>query len=323
MQSVMGLLEERRSPVVSVPPARLEPVNGSNGDGDRALIAAMVSSDIYQGYERSFTGAIGLPVALTPVETWQLPHHGHCAENPFCGLLAQKSRACAVCLQTQKDLCDHAADAPYSVTCPAGFCDTAVPVRMGEKRIGFLHTGQIFRQPPTEGQFENVASLTRDWGIECNRNTLRHLYFSTRVVSTRKYASIVRLLTIFSEHLAMLGNQIYMQQHHSENPAIARARAYIQEFHSRELTLPQVAASVGASPFYFCKLFKKATGIHFTEYVSRVRVERAKNLLLNPNLNVSEIAFEVGFQSLPHFNRMFKKILGQSPTAYRLQLIGR
>jgi AraC-like DNA-binding protein len=52
-----------------------------------------------------------------------------------------------------------------------------------------------------------------------------------------------------------------------------------------------------------------------------VRIEKAKNLMLNPNLRVSEIAFEVGFQSLTHFNRVFKNILGHSPTGYRAQLL--
>ena len=66
----------------------------------------------------------------------------------------------------------------------------------------------------------------------------------------------------------------------------------------------------------------KATGINFTDYLSRVRIEKAKNLLLNPNTRVSEVAYAVGFQSLTHFNRVFKKILGQSPTEYRSQLLG-
>jgi AraC-like DNA-binding protein len=67
-------------------------------------------------------------------------------------------------------------------------------------------------------------------------------------------------------------------------------------------------------------MFKKATGINFTDYLSRVRIEKAKNLLLNPNLRVSEIAYEVGFQSLTHFNRVFKRVVGQSPTEYREQM---
>jgi AraC-like DNA-binding protein len=67
-------------------------------------------------------------------------------------------------------------------------------------------------------------------------------------------------------------------------------------------------------------LFKKATGLGFTNYVSRLRIEKAKNLLLNPNLRVSEIAFEIGFQSLSHFNRVFKRIIGYSPGKYRSQI---
>ena len=59
------------------------------------------------------------------------------------------------------------------------------------------------------------------------------------------------------------------------------------------------------------------TGATFTEFVSRTRIERAKNLLLNPNLRISEIAYEIGFQSLTHFNRVFRKIVGESPTDYR------
>jgi AraC-like DNA-binding protein len=64
-------------------------------------------------------------------------------------------------------------------------------------------------------------------------------------------------------------------------------------------------------------MFKKATGLTFTEYLGRVRIEKANALLLNPHLRISEIAYDVGFQSLTHFNRVFRDITGQSPTAFR------
>ena len=67
-------------------------------------------------------------------------------------------------------------------------------------------------------------------------------------------------------------------------------------------------------------MFKKATGLTFTDYLGRVRVEKAKNLLLNPHLRVSEIAYTVGFQSLTHFNRVFRKLTGESPTDFREKL---
>jgi len=60
--------------------------------------------------------------------------------------------------------------------------------------------------------------------------------------------------------------------------------------------------------------------VSFTEYVSRLRTAKAKKPLLNPNLRVSEIAYEVGFQSLTHLNRVFKRILHESPTEYRQRL---
>jgi AraC-like DNA-binding protein len=73
---------------------------------------------------------------------------------------------------------------------------------------------------------------------------------------------------------------------------------------------------------YFSEKFKEVTGLKFIEFVARTRIEKARNLLQNPNLYISEIAFEVGFQSLSQFNRRFKKIIGQSPRDYRAALVG-
>lgn len=299
------------------------PSNGENGArSSRALVEAMVNSKIYQDYERAFTEATGLPVAFRPVESWQLPHHGKRNENPFCQLMSQRSRACSVCLQVQEELSQGATLDAQTVVCPSGMCDTAVPVRLGDRLIGFLQTGQVFRKKPTESQFDRVEKLTHDWGIEASRDTLHDAYFATKVISNKQHDAVVKLLSIFAQHLSMLSNQVIVQQENSEPPVITKAKEYIHEHQTEELSLGQVAKAVNTSTFYFCKMFKKVTGINFTDYLSRVRIEKAKNLLLNPNLRVSEIAFEVGFQSLTHFNRVFKKILGQSPTEYRAHLMG-
>jgi AraC-like DNA-binding protein len=303
-------------------PGNFKARNGSNGQNDRALIEALVNSKVFQDYERAFTEATGLPVALCPVESWQLPHHGKRNEGPFCAVVAEKSRACASCLSMQEKLTELAADEPYTLGCPNGLCDTAVPVRLGDRLIGFLQTGQVFRKPPTDAQFEKAAKQVAEWGVEVDKETLKEAYFSTKVVPARQHEAVVRLLTIFAQHLSMLSNQVVVQHENAEPPVITRAKEYIQEHQTENLRLGHVARACNTSTFYFCKMFKKVTGINFTDYLSRVRIEKSKNLLLNPNLRVSEIAFEVGFQSLTHFNRVFKKILGQSPTEYRAQLLG-
>jgi AraC-like DNA-binding protein len=309
-----------RSSAASAPSRN--PSQGNHSDNHRTLIDALVTSKIYQDYERAFTEATGLPVALRPVESWQLPHHGRRGESPFCAMVAGKSKACAVCLQVQERLLEAAKDAPATICCEAGLNDTAVPVKLGERVVGFLQTGQVFRKSPTQTQFKRVMALAKEWGLEVSPRELREAYFGTRVVSTKQHDSVVKLLSIFSQHLSILSNQIVVQQENSEPPVIRRAKEFINEHQTEDLTLGQVAKAVNTSTFYFCKVFKKATGINFTDYLSRVRIEKSKNLLLNPNLRISEIAFEVGFQSLTHFNRVFKKVLGQSPTEYRSKVLG-
>jgi AraC-like DNA-binding protein len=296
-------------------------VPSENGNGNRALVDVLANSRIYRDYERAFGDITGLPVALQPVETWQLPHHGKRHENAFCALLSQKSRACAACLQVQERLCHKASSKAETATCPVGLSDVAVPVHMSDRLIGFLQFGQVFRKKPTVAQFEKARRLSKKWGVKVDRDTLRKAYFSGKIISQKEHDSAIKLLTIFAQHLAMLSNQVFIQQENAEPPVITKARAYIQEHQTEELTLSQVAKAVNMSSYYFCKMFKKVAGINFTDYVARVRIEKSKNLLLNPNLRVSEIAFEVGFQSLTHFNRVFKKVLGRSPTEYRANLL--
>ncbi len=103
---------------------------------------------------------------------------------------------------------------------------------------------------------------------------------------------------------------------------MARARMFIAEHQADEISLEQAARAVNMSAFYFCKSFKKATGLTFTGYLARLRVEKVKNLLLNPHKRVSEAAYEAGFQSLSQFNRVFRRLAGEAPTAYRDKLHG-
>jgi AraC-like DNA-binding protein/ligand-binding sensor protein len=287
---------------------------------ENGVIEAIQGSELYKEYERAFNEATGLPLALRPVESWQLPHHRQRKENPFCAMLAERSKACAACLQVQQSLAERAVDKAASVTCPAGLCDTAVPVRMGNQLLGFLHTGQIFRSKPSAAQFDKLAQLFAQWGLQGETEKLKAAYLGSRVMNAKEHESVVKLLTIFAEHLSMVSNQILVQKENAEPPMITRAKQFIRDHFAEELSLGQVAKAVNTSTFYFCKMFKKFTGINFTEYLSRIRIESARNLLLNPNLRVSEIAYEVGFQSLTHFNRVFKKVVGQSPTEFRSHL---
>ena len=103
----------------------------------------------------------------------------------------------------------------------------------------------------------------------------------------------------------------------AEPVEIWKARNFIREHSDEELSLAKVAKFVNISGNHFSERFKEVTSVNFVDYVARTRTEKARERLQNSNLRISEIAFAVGFQSLSQFNRVFKKLTGKSPSAYR------
>ena len=95
------------------------------------------------------------------------------------------------------------------------------------------------------------------------------------------------------------------------------AHAYIDQFHTRELSLQEIALLCGYSPSYFSRCFKEYFGVTFVQYVTKTRMTKAKKLLRNPNLTIGEIAEKCGFKSVSYFSAIFKKETGESPVHFR------
>jgi AraC-like DNA-binding protein/ligand-binding sensor protein len=287
---------------------------------DDDLIQRIRNSEMFAEYETAFEDATGLPLTIRPMEFWNLAHGNRRNENPFCAMMAQTNRTCAACLEVQQQTVDEATDGPATVTCFAGLSDTAVPIKLGERRVGFLQTGQVALKKPSRPGFKKISAKITEWGLQIDLARLEETYFKSKVLPQRQYAAVIRLLEIFGKHLSSMANRMTMQDAQAEAPMIRRAKAHIAGHYADPIGLNEIARAMHVSTFYFCKMFKKSTSLTFTDYLGRVRVEKAKNLLLNPHLRVSEIAYTVGFQSLTHFNRIFRKITGEAPTAFREKL---
>jgi AraC-like DNA-binding protein len=286
----------------------------------RELVDQLKKSQIYRDYEKAFRDTTGMPINLRPIEAFSLPHHEDPKEAPFCSLMAQTNQTCSACLQLQKRVEEEAKLEPKTLKCFAGLCDAAVPVRVGENLVAFLQTGQVFIAKPSAKDFTRVAKDLVNWGVQTDLKRIEEAYFQTRVLDRKQFDAVLRLLTIFAQHLASLSNQLMVSAQQSESPMVTRAKAYIAQHQDEELSLRQVAGAVNTSAFYFCKMFKQTTGLTFTDYLARVRIEKVKNLLINPHKRISEAAYEAGFQSLSQFNRVFRKIVGESPTTWRDKL---
>ncbi|MBQ7925444.1 MAG: helix-turn-helix domain-containing protein [Lachnospiraceae bacterium] len=93
---------------------------------------------------------------------------------------------------------------------------------------------------------------------------------------------------------------------------------YIDNHYSENLTLEEAASIACFSKFYFTRLFKQYTNQTFYDYLSAKRIKAAEQMLIVPNLPITEISLKSGFTSLSSFNRTFKRIKGCSPSEYRV-----
>ncbi len=289
--------------------------------GDRALMARLGISPLYRDYQRAFETMVGLPLALQSAGSSPAPPPAANLVNPFCLLMATRSRACAACLGLLPWI--ENGNATRNLECCSGTCEAVVPIRLGNRIAGFLRIGPVRLRPPSSEKFRGLLRRLREPPAAHRVAALRVAYFASRVLAKPQHDSVLRLLVIFAQHLSLLGNQLMMAETAAESPAIAKARAFIAEHFAEELSHITVARAMHMSPCYFSRVFRRETGLTFTAYLARRRIESVKQSLLQPHTRITEAAFAAGFQSMSQFNRVFRHIVGESPSRHRERLSGR
>jgi AraC-like DNA-binding protein len=284
------------------------------------LVKRIADSALFRDFKRAFEDATRLPLTLRAVKSWQLAHTESRHQNGFCALMSRSNHSCASCLQAQQRVCEGVNGVPCTLNCTFGLVETSVGVKCGQDILAYLQTGQVFFKPPTSRQTQRALQQIKEWGLRLDAGEAARSYNATPVVRRREYEATMRLLQFFADQLGTLANQILLRQQTVEPGQITRARKFIEEQYREKLSLALVAPQAGMSTWQLCKMFKRSTGVNFAQYVSRIRVEHAKNLLSNPNYRVTEISYEVGFQSLTSFSRAFRTIAGESPKEYRAHL---
>jgi len=152
-----------------------------------------------------------------------------------------------------------------------------VPVVIGGRHVATLMSGQVFRREPTQRDFLMVARMLKgerngDW-----EKKARKAYFETPVITTDRFQAIVQLLNVFAQYLADYASRHAIAFSADEPNAVASAKQFVQSHVEEPITLTQVVQHVHVSRFYFCKLFKKVTGMTLTEYISRVRHRKSQD----------------------------------------------
>jgi len=284
----------------------------------RALTDSLSASRVFLDFSRAFSAASGLPIRLRPLGAFRMPASGHPQENPFCALISQSRKACVACLQMQSKLEASASARACTLRCFANLHETLVPLRIGKKVVAYLQTGQVRLDDGRADAFERVYGELLIRKISLDSGRAREAYSRSVKLGREAYQGFVRMLEFLAERMGAEANAIALSRaEKSTNPAVRKAIDYAQKHLERPISLEKVARVCGASTRHLSRIFKQATGLSFIEYLARERVERAKALLVESNARIIDVALCCGFESIAQFNRVFKKVAGQTPSGFR------
>lgn len=237
--------------------------------------------------------------------------------NAFCKLIQAcpdgKERCHRESMETLRKV--QATGEPVIYECHAGLIDIAIPLFVNKRFIGCLTTGQLSRNPPTPAGFDALWKKVK--ALRVDRDALREAYFATPAFSGDKLDALVELVSMIGNYIMESENKLLFLESFQERDRITAVRGYIEKHYREKLSVADAAALARTSESHFGHLFKAQVGVSFVQYLNRYRTEKAKELLRNSKSSVTAIADAVGFQNLPHFNRIFRKFERCSPLAYR------
>lgn len=132
------------------------------------------------------------------------------------------------------------------------------------------------------------------------------------------YPNLLSAKTALKE-INILPNDITAANINYSSDIIETAIAYIAEHYADPISIADVSRAAGVSPYHFSRLFKRSTNETVANYIISVRLKTAANLLVSTDMNISEIAKKVGYNSIPHFHKAFKSVYQVTPREYRIQ----
>ena len=165
-------------------------------------------------------------------------------------------------------------------------------------------------------QSQTLPTEALKYGTASVSEIKRHLIRMANMDDIGQLCVMLRLLPIIftTQDHTPIGKPIRIERDIRRIQSVA---TYVMAHYAHNIALDDIAAHIGMNRSAFCTFFKRNKGMTFSQFVTRYRLETACDLLINSHKLVSEICFAVGFNDLPHFNRVFKKEVGLSPTAYR------
>ncbi len=167
----------------------------------------------------------------------------------------------------------------------------------------------------------DIEAITPMKVLQQSRDSfLRSLHANAELVANAYRLNVERLVKLCIALLRHEQELPYDSRNHEPCRYVVNAVSYIDHNYTEQFSLDEIARRNNVSKYHFARRFKMATGFSFKEYLNHKRVEEAKALLRKNGVSIAEACYAVGFNDLSYFGRVFKRIEGRTPSAYRRQL---
>ena len=276
----------------------------------------LTESDAVRRQQIAFGCATGLPLTFLPASEAARASAVPSAFRVDGCLGAPCNQLCQGTLLAAEHNASHSG-CSAQFECPTGLTKLLMPVMIGGRHVGSLLAGPFCVGPLKVSQHRRLMGRLKASGLDSRADVVKASWNSNPTVTREKLRAVETLLEMFSQYLAECGQRLLLHEAGRQSPLLQKIEAQLAEPSDRALTVRELAERLHISPCYFCKLFRKQTGLTFTDYRTQARIETAKRLLLDPTRRVSEAAYESGFDSIPYFNRAFRRHVGCSPSEFR------
>ena len=269
-----------------------------------------------QQYVTYLIGECKLSVTLHPLEQEDMIVFSdlmqfNVHDNAYCTYIKSLAGAHDRCLTQQKQVLSRCKEKQngFCGICYAGVAEYVYPIRNCDRTVGFISVSGY----AADAGKARFPDLVKDF--QADTEQLQKIYHSLKQEMPDKEKTDTLLLP-----LCRMLELAYIKKESTQDPQalpFQNILAYIQTNASTALTVEGLCQTFSCSRSYFSHTFKKQVGKSFREYLTDIRLERAKRLLELSALNVTEIAYSVGFQDSNYFSAVFKKNVGLSPLTYR------
>lgn len=175
-------------------------------------------------------------------------------------------------------------------------------------------------------EFKNIQEAIQlsERGIRITGDTLNEV---SRIMLQLPYMSNIRRLMLFYEIMDLIGQSTsfsylasadYVKsKFETANSRVKNIHEFLMKNYQNDIDLKEVAEVAHMAPASVCRFFKSATGLTIFEYLNKIKIDYSCQLLLNTDLNILDISYDCGFNNLSHFNKQFRKFIGNTPTQFR------